>query len=282
MDAWRTSVLMAVYHRVQPDHFAQALESMFTQTLAPDEIIVVEDGPLGAPLLEVLAGFEGRDIPLVRVALPENRGSAIAAQAGLEVARHPWIVRMDADDISVPERLQTQMTVLREGGIDVIGSAMLEFDGDATNVVGTRSLPLEHDAIVRYARINSPVNNPSAVIRREHLLAVGGYRPVPFMEDYDVFARLLAHGSRFRNLAEPLVLFRAGAAMFQRRAAPGMLRAERLMQRNLVSYGLVSRPRSWGNVLVRSAFRALPRQALQRTYRSLFYRRRDHSGESRP
>lgn len=272
MDDWRTSVLMAVYHRVQPDHFAQALESMFTQTLAPDEVIVVEDGPLGEPLLDVLAGYEGRDVPLVRVALPENRGSAIAAQAGLEVARHPWIVRMDADDVSLPGRLEAQMASLRGGGIDVIGSAMLEFDGDVSRVVGTRSLPLEHREIARYARINSPVNNPSAVIRREHLVAVGGYRPVPLMEDYDVFARLLAHGSRFRNLAEPLVLFRAGDAMFERRAAPGMVRAERLMQRNLVSYGLVSRPRSWANVLVRSAFRALPRQALRRTYRSLFYR----------
>lgn len=272
MDDWRTSVVMAVYHRVDPEHFARALASMFDQTLRPDEVIVVEDGPLGEPLLEVLDGFGGRDVPLVRVALPENRGSAIAAQAGLEVARHPWIVRMDADDISVPHRLQTQLDALREGGIDVIGSAMREFDGDETTLVGTRSLPLEHDAIARYAKLNSPVNNPSAVIRREHLVAVGGYRPVPFMEDYDVFARLLAHGSVFRNLAEPLVLFRAGEAMFSRRAAPGMFRAERQMQRNLVAYRLVSRPRSWANLLARSAFRALPRQALRRTYGALFYR----------
>lgn len=272
MDDWRTSVLMAVYHRVEPEHFGRALESMFAQTVPADEIIVVEDGPLGAPLLEVLAAYEGREVPLVRVALPENRGSAIAAQAGLEVARYPWIVRMDSDDISVPHRLETQMAVIREGGVDVVGSAMSEFDGDESNLVGTRTLPLEHDAIARYARINSPVNNPSAVIRREHLVAVGGYRPVPFMEDYDVFARLLAHGSVFRNLAEPLVLFRAGEAMFSRRAAKGMFAAERQMQRNLVAYRLVSRPRSWVNLATRSAFRALPREALRRTYRALFYR----------
>jgi glycosyltransferase involved in cell wall biosynthesis len=272
MDDFRTSVVMAVYHRVEPEHFELALESMAAQTLPADEIIVVEDGPLGQELLAVLDGFEARDVPLVRVALPENRGSAIAAQAGVEVARHPWIVRMDSDDISVPHRLEAQMAVIRAGGVDVVGSSMREFDGDASTVIGTRSLPLEHDAIARYAKLNSPVNNPSAVIRRAHLEAVGGYRPVPFMEDYDVFARLLAHGSVFRNLAEPLVLFRAGEAMFSRRAAPGMLRAERLMQRNLVSYGLVSRPRSWANLLARSAFRALPRQALRRTYRALFYR----------
>ena len=272
MDDWRTSVLMAVYHRVDPEHFAKALESMFAQTLAPDEVIVVEDGPLGEPLLEVLDRFGDRGIPLVRVALPENRGSAIAGQAGLEVARYPWIVRMDSDDISVPHRLQTQMAALRAGGVDVIGSAMSEFDGDETRLVGIRSLPLEHEAIARYAKLNNPVNNPSAVIRRDHLVAVGGYRHVPFMEDYDVFARLLAHGSVFRNLAEPLVLFRAGEAMLSRRAAPGMFRAEQQMQRNLVSYGLVSRPRSWANLVARSAFRALPRQALRQTYGALFYR----------
>jgi glycosyltransferase involved in cell wall biosynthesis len=272
MDDFRTSVVMAVYHRVEPEHFERAVESMFSQTLPADEIIVVEDGPLGAELLAVLDRFEDRDVPLVRVALPENRGSAIAAQAGVEVARHPWIVRMDADDISVPHRLETQMAVVRAGGVDVVGSSMSEFDGDESTVIGTRSLPLEHDAIARYAKLNSPVNNPTAVIRRAHLEAVGGYRPVPFMEDYDVFARLLARGSVFRNLAEPLVLFRAGEAMFSRRAAPGMFRAERLMQRNLVAYRLVSRPRSWANLLARSAFRALPRQSLRRTYRALFYR----------
>ncbi|QUW18568.1 glycosyltransferase [Agrococcus sp. Marseille-Q4369] len=277
MEDWRTSVLMAAYHRAEPAHLAEALESMFSQTLAPDEIVFVEDGPLGEPLRRVLDSYQGKDIPLVRVALAENSGLAVALQAGLDVARYPWIVRMDADDISVPHRLATQMAALREGGIDVIGSAVSEFDGDPTNVVGMRSLPLDHHAIVRYARMNNPINHPSVVMRREHLVAVGGYRSVPFMEDYDLFARLLAHGSVFRNLAEPLLLFRAGDAMFSRRTAPGMFRAERLMQRNLVGYGLVSRPRSWLNLVARSAFRALPRSAMRRSYRVLFYRSRDAS-----
>ncbi|WP_156906013.1 glycosyltransferase [Agrococcus lahaulensis] len=270
---WRTSVVMAVYHRVDPEHFARALGSMMEQTLAPDEVVVVEDGPLGPGLLAVLDEFAGHRVPLVRVALPENRGSAIAAQAGLEVAQYPWIVRMDSDDVAVPERLQVQMDAVRAGDVDVLGAAMEEFDGEEDRVVGTRALPLEHDEIARYARINSPVNNPTAVIRREHLVAVGGYRPVPLMEDYDVFARLLAHGSRFRNLPQALVRFRAGEAMFDRRSGRGMLRAERMMQRNLVRYGLVSRPRSWGNFVARSAFRALPRTALRRAYGRLFHRR---------
>ena len=272
MDDWRTSVVMAVYYKIEPEHFRRALESMVSQTLPPDELIVVEDGALGPELHAVLDEFSKSQVPLVRVALPENRGSAIAAQAGVEVARYPWIVRMDADDIALPDRLDRQMGVVRGGDVDVVGSAMLEFDGDESRVVGTRVLPEQHEAIARYARINSPVNNPTAVIRRSALNDAGGYRPVHLMEDYDLFARLLAKGARFYNIAEPLLLFRAGDAMFRRRTTKGMLRAERTMQRNLVRYGLVSRPRAAANIVIRSLFRALPASLLKRAYGALFHR----------
>lgn len=274
MDDWRTSVLMSVYHRADPSDFSRALESICDQTLPPDEVVVVEDGPLGPALEAVLDAHPGDEVPLVRVRLPENRGLAAALQQGLSATAHPWIVRMDADDVALPHRIETQMTAIKQGDIDVLGSSMLEFEGDTDHIVGTRSLPLRHDAISSYARINNPVNHPTAVLRRAAVEAVGGYRSVHHMEDYDLFARLLAAGYQFRNLAEPLLLFRSGEAMFDRRSARGMFRAEQQMQRHLVAYRLVSRPRSWANLLARSAFRALPRRALRRTYGALFYRAR--------
>ena len=100
----------------------------------------------------------------------------------------------------------------------------------------------------------------------------GGYHEVHHMEDYDLWARLLSSGARFHNLPEALTLFRTSPAQFQRRTGRGMFAAERQMQRNLVSYGLVSRPRSWVNLVVRTAYRLLPTGLLTAAYGRLFHR----------
>lgn len=272
MEDLRTSVLMSVYHRVDAEHFDLALASIFDQTRPPDEIVVVEDGPLTPELDVVLEAYSRRAVPLVRVPLPENRGLAAALQEGLSATRYPWIVRMDADDVALPHRIEAQMGAVARGDVDVVGAAMIEFDGRVDNHVGIRSLPLHHAEIAKYARMNNPINHPTAVVRRTALDVVGGYRSVHLMEDYDLFARLLAHGFRFRNLADPVLLFRSGDSLFRRRAGRGMFRAERQMQQNLVEYGVVDRRRAALNLVMRSAFRALPQSALRRAYRTLFYR----------
>ena len=91
------------------------------------------------------------------------------------------------------------------------------------------------------------------------------------MEDYDLYARLLADGARFHNLPEPLTYFRTSASQFERRTQ-GMWRAERQMQRNLVSYGLISRPRAVFNLVARTAYRLLPAGLLTRVYGALFHK----------
>jgi len=92
------------------------------------------------------------------------------------------------------------------------------------------------------------------------------------MEDYDLWARMLAGGARFHNLPEPLTHFRTSEQQLQRRAGKGMFAAERQMQANLVRYGLISRPRSWFNLAARTAYRLLPTALLTRVYGRLFHR----------
>src|SRR5699024_6844073 len=147
-----------------------------------------------------------------------------------------------------------------------LGTAVAEFHVDPSEVVAVRSLPETHEKIAAYAKINSPVNNPSVMVRREAVERAGGYRDVHHMEDYDLYARLLSTGARFHNLPEPLTYFRTSPAQFERRTGRGMFAAERQMQRNLVAYGLVSRPRSWVNLVVRTAHRLLPTGLLTAAY----------------
>ena len=105
--------------------------------------------------------------------------------------------------------------------LDLVGSAMLEFEGGPEHVVGVRRNPAAAEQIATRMRLNNPINNPTVVFRRRLALDAGGYADLRYMQDYDLFARMLAAGGRAENLDEPLVLFNAGDGMISRGAAAG-------------------------------------------------------------
>jgi glycosyltransferase involved in cell wall biosynthesis len=267
---------MTVYDRVHPDHLAAALDSVARQTLVPAELVVVADGPLTPALDRVLDRFDP-PFPVRVVRLRANVGAGLASAAGLEGIQAEWLARFDADDISEPHRLQRQVEVLRdaeESGepLDVLGTDMREFADVSGTVVGIRSLPRSDAQIRRYARLNSPINNPTVMMRTSAVRAAGGYRHQPFMEDYDLYARMISTDCRFGNLPEPLVDFRVSPAMYQRRRGLVFLRTEIGMQRRLRSYGLIGFPGVVRNLVLRMAYRLLPINLLRRVHGMLFHR----------
>lgn len=267
------SALVTVYHRIDPLHLQQALESLTAQTRRADDIVIVEDGPVGTQLRQVIDDFVANTPEARTVVLARNRGAGPASQAGLNTITSEFLARLDADDIAAPARFEQQLAFFEAHPyIDVVGTALSEFRDTPDQVVGIRTLPEDHDAIARYARINSPVNNPSVMMRTQAVRDAGGYRAVHLMEDYDLYARLLACGKLFHNLPAPLTHFRASDAMFQRRTGADMFEAERQMQRNLAEYGLISKKRAMANFVIRSAFRVLPTKALKAAYGTLFHR----------
>lgn len=254
------SVLLPVHAGIAAAALSACLDSIAGQTLAAAEVVVVEDGPLGEDLRAVLDGFAaGPGTAVVRIALDRNRGAGAANDAGLRAATQEWVAKADADDISLPHRLATQWAAVSTGAVDVCGSAMWEFEGDPANVVGLRRMPADDAAIRRRLRSNNPINHPTAMYRRDLALAAGGYGTMRYLQDYDLFARMSVNGSRMTNLAEPLVLFRAGEGMVTRRRwSPEMAESERALQANLLRYGVVGRPRAAFNRVWRTAYRRLP------------------------
>jgi glycosyltransferase involved in cell wall biosynthesis len=276
----RLSVLIPVHAGADAGHFARALESVVDQTLPPDEVLVVEDGPLRPAQTDVLESF-GASHPglLRRIAFPVNRGPGAAAAAGILEARNDVVARLDSDDIALPRRFEAQMRHLQQNGHDVVGTSMLEFEGDESNVVGERRLPATHEEIARYARTRSPINHPTVMLRRDAVLAAGNYVEIGLVEDYDLWVRMLASGARMSNMDEPLVLFRCSPAMFARRGGLKHLRAEWLLQRRLRDYGLIGPVRRWANLVVRIGFRLLPTRLLRIAYGRIF---RQSSGTLSP
>lgn len=280
------SALLPVHGHIEVESLRAALESLLAQTRIPDEVVIVEDGALGAGHHEVLADIEDRHPRVIRLRLPVNRGAGVANQTGLEAASGTWIAKFDADDICLPHRIERQLLALDTSGADVCGSAMLEFVEDPASPVALRTVPVTHEGIAGRMRFNNPINHPSSMYRRELAVAVGGYADLRYMQDYDLFARLLAAGAKMINLEEPLVLFRANEGMRRRRGARELTALEWQLQRRLHGYGIVGRPRMVGNLVVRLTFRKLPAPLMRLAYRHVLSRKagpqRHVPGRGRP
>lgn len=263
------AVLMSVYRGTDAAELAVALQSLAVQTRPADEIVIVFDGPVSDAVEDVVSAFVGTQSSARTLPLPENVGLGRACNAGLETIETDYVARLDSDDAARPERFERQLAYLEvHPEVAALGTAVEEFEHELGDGGSIRALP-ENPAA--YARMNSPLNHPSVMFRTAAVKAVGGYQHVPFMEDYDLWARLLAAGHELANLPEPLTYFRVSDAQLRRRATAETRKAERTMQRNLVAYGLVSRPRAMVNLVVRNLYRALPMGLTKRVYSRLFH-----------
>lgn len=220
------SVLMTIYHREKPEYVATAIQSMVDQTQAPDEYVIVCDGPLTRELDDLLAQFEARYPGLFRIVrLPENVGIGAAANIGLKHCSNDLIAKMDADDIAVPERCALQLAFFREQPeLAVCGGYIEEFDQDADKPFAVRMVPVDNATIRKFARRRQPFNNMTVMFRRSAVEAVGGYRHFRRSEDYDLYLRLLHNGCFAGNLDRVLVKARVDAGAFSRRASVATLK----------------------------------------------------------
>lgn len=214
------SVLMSVYHKENAEHFRQAIDSMFGQTLMLSDFVLVCDGPLTPALDAVIAQFQTQYPEVFRVLrLPENKGLGIALNEGLAICRYELVARMDSDDISVPDRCRIQCEQFAADPELAVASGMIQEFEDTPDVIsGKRALPCSHEDICKLSRKRSPFNHPAVMYRKSAVLKVGGYRgDYLFLEDYDLWVRLLQAGMKGANLDIPLLYMRTMRDIYKRR-----------------------------------------------------------------
>lgn len=263
------SLLVSVYDGDRPDYLRRALRSATDdQTVRPDQVVIVQDGPVRSELGACLEEFQAASpIPVTLVPLERNSGLGPALNAGLAASWFDVIARMDADDIAMPHRFAVQMPLIADA--DIVGSGLLEFVGDTDHVIGRRIPHTDPGYIARYARVHSPFNHPTVIYRRQAVAGAGGYGDLPLMEDYALFARMIQLGARAVNVAEPLVYYRVGATAFKRRGGTSLLRSELRLQREFLRSGFISPAEYARNVLIRGSYRLVPwwlRRAIYRPF----------------
>lgn len=253
------SLLLPVYAGDDASFLRLAFESSVNeQTLPPAEAVIVQDGPVGEALAAELARIERESpIPVRIVKLPMNRGLTRALNDGLEACTHDVVARMDADDVSMPERFAKQWQLMSEG-YDLVGTGMTEFETDHSATVSERIPPTGTERIRAHARTHNPFNHPTMMYRRDALERVGNYEPFGKMEDYWLGVRLIASGARVENLVEPLVRYRVGAGAFARRGGWREAKTEWALQRAMREIGFISRGEYLRNVVMKGAYRLMP------------------------
>lgn len=215
------SALMTVYAKEDPAFFRVAINCLSAQSVSPDEIVIVCDGPLTDELESVLADSEaelGSTLRVIR--LSTNSGAGVATQAGLVECRNDLVMKLDSDDWCISIRAERQLKEFEEHpNISVCGSYMAEFIDNPSNVRQVRKVPLDHNDILRYARRRNPINNITVMYRKDDVLAAGGYSDLRRCQDYELYARMLSLGYRMRNIPEVLSGARLDEANLSRRAS---------------------------------------------------------------
>jgi glycosyltransferase involved in cell wall biosynthesis len=271
------SLLLPTYHADDPDHLRRAFASaVHDQTLRPDEVVLVRDGVVPPRLQTAIDELAGSSpVPVNVVELADNIGLGHALDAGLAACRHEVVARMDADDISLPQRFAVQIPLIA-AGYDLVGSGLLEFHEHEEDVVGRRTPPIRS-----WSRFHDPFNHPTVVYRRSFVQQVGGYEDLPLMEDYWLFARMIDAGARVSNVAEPLVMYRVGAGAYARRGGLELLRSEVRLQRHFRALGFTTRSQYLRNIVVRGGYRLVPEGLRKVAYRRVIAPR-GHRDEGPP
>ncbi len=268
------SLLLSTYGGDDPGFLKEAFVSAVQeQTRRPDEVVLVQDGPVPEPLAEAIADLVATSpVPVRHVVMEENVGLGPALDRGLEACKHEIVARMDADDVCRPDRFERQLPVV-EAGADIVGSGLYEFGTSIDDVVGRRTPPTDPEEIRRVIRFRDPFNHPTVVYRKSAVLGAGGYTDMALLEDYLLFTRMVGAGARPANIAEPLVYYRVGAGAYARRGGRELLRSELALQRRFRDLGITSRSEYFRNVVVRGGYRLVPESVRKVAYRRLLANR---------
>lgn len=213
------SVLMSLYVKESPRNLRECLDSILNQTVMPDEVVIVKDGPLTDGLEGVLTEYIEKTPDLyVIVPLETNSGLGLALAEGILHCKNDLVARMDTDDICRKDRFELQLKEFeKDPALDICGSHILEFEGNIQNVVSKRTVPLDHNSMRQYQKRRDCFNHMTVMYKKSSVLKSGNYQSCMLMEDTYLWVNMFLAGCKAVNVDDCLVYTRVGKNMYARR-----------------------------------------------------------------
>ena len=204
------SVLMSLYIKEKAEYFCECMDSLLSQTIVPNEIVIVLDGPISSEVEQRLLEYEKKNPNLIkRVPLEKNMGLGLALKEGVCHCSNDIIARMDTDDIARRDRFELQLKEFEKNPeLDICGSHIIEFEGTIDNKLSERKVPITHEEIAQYQKKRSAFNHMTVMYKKSAVLKAGNYEHCPLMEDDMLWIRMLLSGARCLNIDDYLVYAR--------------------------------------------------------------------------
>ena len=203
------SVLMSLYYKENPKYLDIALMSVFEQTISPDQVVLVLDGPVGNELMDVVNKYKNQYPALDVYPQEKNRGLSMALNIGLEKCRNEIVFRMDTDDICYSNRFErTLEEYAKNSSLELIGSFATMIDENGVEFKDM-IVPARQDDIYRKVW-TCPFIHPTVSFKKSVLMRVGSYNPNsgPRQDDYELWFRCVENGLKCKNIEEPLLYYR--------------------------------------------------------------------------
>ena len=199
----KVTVLMSVYNG--ESYLGASIDSILNQTFKDFEFIIINDGSTDMTK-EILESYTDPRISIINN--DKNIGLTRSLNMGLELAGSEYIARMDADDVSLPERLEKQVKFLENNPTVILLGNWIEIIDDNGNVRSITRYPTDHCFIAWVLLFKTCLAHPTVMYRRKEVLTIGAYnRELKYTQDYDLWVRLSKAG-KIRQIPEVLLKVR--------------------------------------------------------------------------
>ena len=263
------SILMSVYKSEKPAFLNRALQSVWDdQSLKPDKIVLVQDGPVGEELSEVLSQWKeklGDNLCLLKNEI--NLGLTKSLVKGLSQISTKYVARMDSDDISMPNRCELELNIINKNNVDIVSGTLLEFDRNVDNILNSRQLPEENEEIIKFAKSRCPFNHPCVMYKKSKVIEAGEYQDFHFLEDYYLWIRMIQIGAIGYNISTPILWMRAGSDMYKRRAGIKYVKSQNRLFKYMYKTKFISLTQYIKMTLIRTIVSLMPNG-----FRTIFYK----------
>lgn len=263
------SVLLNIYAKDKPAWIKQALDSVLSNTITPTEVVIMVDGPVGKDIQTVLD--EAVKDKTVRVlSHPVNIGRGAALGYAVPKCNYELIALMDADDVSRKDRFEKQLAAFAANAeLAVCGGQIQEVDATTFEPLSERKVPLTHDEIKQYLKTRMPFNNVTVMFKKAAVLEAGNYKAFGMVEDYYMWARVMAKGKIAQNVPDVLVDVRVDPSLYSRRGGWNYFHMNKLVFDEMKKLGLLNFKDYYYTLSVRFVVQVL----MPNWLRSFFYKK---------
>lgn len=235
------SVIMSVY-KEPAEWLHESIDSILNQTFSDFEFIIICDNPGYKEGKELLEEYKEKDKRIVLVFNEQNIGLTKSLNKGLTIAKGEYIARMDADDISLPDRFETQINFMgTHSNVDVCGMGVRMFGNKKLLSQKTKHFAIDHDDIITFMLFENPVAHPTVMYKRiinGQIVKYDEY--VLKAQDYKLWFDLYKLNAKFHNIHKIGVKYRVSDEQISAKSTNSQISVGNEIRSNLLKTYLVS------------------------------------------